>query len=119
VRAEFERCWPWLAAAMEHSGNTHSKEHIWGLIEEGNAHLHPLPHGAIVTCILDHPTGIRELNFWLSGGNLDEIIKGERLICEWAKSMGCHRVTATGRHGWKKVFPDYRAVSTVFVKELK
>jgi hypothetical protein len=104
---------------MEHSGNTHSKEHIWGLIEEGNAHLHPLPHGAIVTCILDHPTGIRELNFWLSGGNLDEIIKGERLICEWAKSMGCHRVTATGRHGWKKVFPDYRAVSTVFVKELK
>jgi hypothetical protein len=65
------------------------------------------------------PPGIRELNFWLSGGNLDEIIKGERLICEWAKSMGCHRVTATGRHGWKKVFPDYRAASTVFVKELK
>jgi hypothetical protein len=117
--SEFERCWPWLAAAMEQGGHTHSKEHIRGLIEAGDAQLHPLPHGAIVTCVLNHPTGLKELNYWLAGGELNELLKAEGLITEWAKSIGCDRVSISGRHGWRKIFPGYRATSTILVKELK
>ncbi len=119
MRAEFERCWPWLAAAIEKGGSTHSKEQIWSLIEAGGAQFHPLPHGAIVTCILNHPTGIKELNYWLAGGELNELIKGEALITELARSIGCHRVSISGRPGWKRKFRDYREASVILVKELQ
>jgi hypothetical protein len=116
--SEFERCWPWLAAALERGGNTHSKEHVRGLIEAGDAQLHPLRNGAIVTCILNHPTGIKELNYWLAGGELEELIRAETLISQLAKSMGCARVSISGRPGWKRKFPGYRDTATILVREL-
>jgi hypothetical protein len=104
---------------MEKGGNTHTKEQIRALIESGDAQLHPLPHGAIVTCLLNHPSGVRELNYWLAGGELGELLAGERLTTKWAESMDCDRVSISGRLGWKKYFPDYRAASLILVKELR
>ena len=59
LRSEFERCWPWLAAALERAGNTHGKEDVWQLIESGNAQLFPLPHGAFVTVQRSYPKTAR------------------------------------------------------------
>ena len=118
LRSEFERCWPWLAAALAHSGNTHGKEDLWQLIESGNAQLFPLPHGAFVTVQRNYPSGLRECHFWLVGGDLGELRKVEPLTLQWAKSLGCQRATMRGRKGWARVLPDWTDAGIFLVKEL-
>ena len=118
LRTEFDRVWPWLAAALAHSGNTHSKEDLWQLIESGDAQLFPLPHGAFVTTQRNYPNGLRECHFWLIGGNLGELLKVEPLTLQWAKSLGCQRATARGRKGWARVLQGWEDAGTFYVKEL-
>lgn len=117
-RAVFEHCWPWLAAALEHAGGTHNKEDLWRVIESGSAQLHPLRNGAIVTTIQNHPSGLRDANAWLAGGNLAEIIQVIPLLEQWLASEGCKRVTLTGRKGWMKALPSYRHTGIIMVKDL-
>lgn len=119
LRGEFERCWPWLAAAIEHGGGTHSKEDLWGIIGAGNAHLVPLAHGALVTTMQQYPTGLRDVHGWLAGGNLEEIVKAEPRVADYYKSQGCHRVTITGRDGWLRKMPGYKKTGVILVKDLR
>lgn len=117
LRNDYERCWPWLAAALEHGGNTHGKEDLWHAIESGGAQLHPLRNGAIVTTIQTHPSGMKDANGWLAGGNLDEILTVIPLLEEWLRSEGCARVTLTGRKGWMRRLPSYRNTGLILVKD--
>ena len=87
-REEFERVWPWLAAALEHGGGTHGKEDLWKTIETCSAQLHPLRNGAIVTTIQTHPSGLKDANAWLAGGNLNEIIEVIPLLGNLAAKRG-------------------------------
>jgi hypothetical protein len=118
VRNEFERCWPWLAAALEHAGGTHGKEDLWKTIENCSAQLHPLRNGAIVTTIQTHPSGLKDANAWLAGGNLGEIVEVIPLLETWLQSEGCKRVTLTGRKGWMKALPTYKHTGIIMVKDL-
>lgn len=114
---EFERCWPWLAAALEHAGGTHRKEDLWRCIETGSAQLHPLTHGAVVTTIQVHPSGLKDANWWLAGGDLEELLKVQPLLEFWLQSEGCKRVTLTGRKGWLKALPGYKHTGVIMVKD--
>jgi hypothetical protein len=117
-RIEFERCWPWLAASIYRYGNTHSKADVWSRIATG-AHFWPLPHGAIVGVRQAHPSGMRQLNFWLAGGDLQEIAEMEPSLCAWASNRGCHRVVIPcGRRGWLKALDGYEESGIRLVKEL-
>jgi hypothetical protein len=117
-REQFDRCWPWLEAARDYGGYTHTKEQVWEAIEDGRAQFWPLPNAAIMTTVDEHPTGFKELQQWLAGGDLNEILQCEPLICQWAKEIGCNRASIVGRRGWKKFLPEYRELATVFAKEL-
>lgn|SRR5262245_4007610 len=116
--AEFERCWPWLAAAIERFGRTHSKEQLLELIENHAAQLHPYPHSAVVTYIQNHPSGLRDGMIWLGGGNLDELCKALPLLEQWLASEGCNRVCINGRRGWARKFPAYTELGVALVKDL-
>jgi len=117
-RAEFDRVWPWLAAAVIRYGETHSKEDIWGAITRGSAQLHALRTSAIVTSIEQYPTGIKEMRCWLAGGNLDEIKEYEPSLCKWARDEGCNVMAIVGRRGWLKSLDGYRETATVMTKAL-
>ena len=112
LRAEFDRCWPWLDAAIARYGRTHGKENLWQRIVDGLAHFWPGPMCAIVTECINYPTGLKRLNFWLRGGSMKEILPLSDLIEEWAKRHGCHEAIGTGRDGWLIVEPDYEKTST-------
>lgn len=119
--SDFERCWPWLAGAIESYAHTHEKEHVQDLIAQGKAQFHPLSRGAMVTTIVTHPTGLKECHFWLAGGELAEMTKIEPLMTKWMKEEGCSLASLRGRPGWKRVFtPDrgYREVGAILVKDL-
>lgn len=117
-RAEYERVWPWLAAAVQRYGDTHSKEDIWGAITRGTAQLHPLPNSAIVTSIESYPTGRKEMRCWLAGGDLTEIKAYEPALCKWAREEGCHVMGIVGRRGWVKSLDGYRETAVILTKEL-
>lgn len=116
--ADFEAAWPWLAAAILRYGKTHSKEDIWKQISDAKAQLHLLGRSAMLTSIENYPTGLKELRFWLAGGELRELVSYEPIVAAWGKEMGCTRAAIIGRQGWHRQLPSYRHVGSVLVKEL-
>jgi hypothetical protein len=114
----FERVWPWLAAALEHAGKTHRKEDLRRCIEEGVCQLHPLRNGAMVTTIQVHPSGLKDANWWLAGGNLQEIVEVMPLLEVWLRSEGCTRAVVSGRQGWLKRLPTYHQMGVIMEKDL-
>lgn len=117
LRAQFERCAPWLQAALDRDAGTHALEDVWELIESGVAQLWPTPNGAIVTVVEAYPKA-KVLRFWLAGGTLRELQKSEPTIRAWAKDQGCTLVLIGGRRGWLKALPDYRELCTAMVREI-
>lgn len=117
-RAQLDRCWPWLKDALDHAGGTHDKEHLWDMIEHGDAQLWPTPNAAMLTSIERYPTGLIALRGWLSGGDLKEIQEWEPVIAAWAKNAGCQRVIICGRRGWLRAFKGYQERATVMTRDL-
>jgi hypothetical protein len=114
----FEHAWPYLAAAILRYGKTHSKADVWEQIMTGKAQLHPLPKSAILTSIEKYPTGLKELRFWLAGGDLSELVQYEPVASGWGREMGCDRSSIIGRKGWIKALPEYRETGMLLVKDL-
>lgn len=116
MRDEFDRCWPWMEEALEsvayRYGNVvwppYHKEHIWQRIENKRAVFWPGRDCAILTEIVNYPTGLKDHNTWLAGGKLTEIRDMIPGIEEWGRANGCHRQVGSGRRGWVRVFDGYR-----------
>lgn len=115
---QFDRCWPWLEKAVDAYGKTHGKEDVWAAILTGDAQLWPLPASAMVTTIDVHPTGLKEVRGWLSGGDLEQIQAFVPQIEAWGRQHGCARATITGRRGWLRAFTGYREAAVLMTKEL-
>lgn len=121
LEAEFQRCWPWLKAALDRSGEeTHTRAHVWDLVSTGRAQLWPCPDAAMVTEIIRYPTGIKHVRGWLSGGDLDQIRAAMPHVEEWAMAQGCTRVIIDGRKGWQRALSDqgYAPTTVNLKKEL-
>jgi len=115
--AEWERCTPYIEAALDYANNSHNIGDVRRAIEIGNAQFFPLENSAIVTEIVDYPKK-SVCRIWLAGGDLDELIHAEKHIARWAKQIGCHGMEIIGRKGWQRKLSDYRDTSVVLVKEL-
>lgn len=119
LRDHFERCWPWLAAALARFDGTHTKEDLWQSIADGTAHLWPLERSAMVTTIETYPTGLKQIHGWLAGGDLKEIVDYVPTIEKWAKECcGCSEVVIVGRKGWLKAFEGYKDAGTIMRKAI-
>ncbi len=126
AEAEFERCWPWMEAALAegaflHNGKvwpSHNKEHVWERIVKGKCFFWPGKDCVIITEILTSPTGIKSHHTWLAGGKLEEIVTMMPKIEAWGRKHGCHRQTGSGRRGWLRAFEGYREIGTRKEKSL-
>lgn len=116
---ELERCRPWIEAALEYSGGTHSFEDVAKGILEGNMQLWPTPRGCIVTEIVVYPKK-KVLNVFLGGGELDQLLDMHNDVTAWAKSYGCEALSITGRFGWKKPLKahGWKPLHASFQKEI-
>lgn len=114
---EWVRCRQWLLPAIERAKGTHSEQDIVDGLLNGMLTLWPGEKSAIVTEILLYPR-IKALNWFLAGGDLNELLGMEVKIREWAKENGCKRVTLGGRKGWKRVLPGYEDYMTLLFKDL-
>jgi hypothetical protein len=114
LRSEFDRCWIWLAASLAEFGPpTHSKEQLWDRILIDKAYLWPGQGCVILGEIIDHPIGVSSFNYWLQGGELEELATMWAGVEAWAMSKGCSAALGSGRRGWLRVMPGWHELYTV------
>ena len=116
-REQYERLWPYLQSAMLTYGETHSKDDLWNMVQSGHAQLWPMNNAAMLLTIEEYPSGLKEANVWLAGGDIDEIRQWEPVIEDFCKSQGCTRSVIKGRRGWLRALKGYREVATIMIKD--
>ncbi len=117
---EIDRCQPWIEAALEYSGGTHSLSDVINGITSGKMQLWPSPKGCIVTEIVVYPRK-KMLNVFLGGGELDQLLDMHKDVIAWSKAQGCEAITITGRFGWKKPLKahGWKPMHASFIKEIE
>ena len=115
---EIERCRPWIEAALEYSGDTHSFEDIVDGVKKGTMQLWPAKKGCIVTEIVVYPRKTY-LNIFLAGGELEQILDMDSDVKAWCIAQGCDGAMMSGRIGWTKPLKPlgWKPIQTHFVKE--
>ena len=114
---ELERLAHHIEAALAYSGDTHSLLHVVDAIKDGSAQFFPLENSVIVTEIIDYPQ-MSVCRIWLAGGEMEELLKAEKKIVEWARGLGCSGMEIIGRKGWERQLSEYKASSVVLTKEI-
>jgi hypothetical protein len=104
---EFERCWPWLAAAAARGRQAGlTKAELAALLLRGQAMLWPGEGGALVTQCVATREG-RFLHCWLGGGDLSALLELRPGVEAWGRAMGCDYASIEGRKGWDRVFRPF------------
>lgn len=102
---EMARVRPFLEPALSYGDNTHNYIDIVNGVVSGQFHLWPTANSAMITEFHNYPNK-RFLHIFLAGGDLEEIKGNHDMVVEFAKTMGCHGLTLTGRPGWIKALAD-------------
>ena len=116
---EFERCKPYIEAALKYTGGTHDIIDIYEGLYKGTMQLWPAEKSCLVTEIINYPK-MKVLNIFLGGGDLTEILSMHEDVIRWAKDQGCEALNMTGRFGWKKPLANYgwKPLHSSYVKEI-
>lgn len=117
--SEFVRCIPWLQAALDAGGNTHTIEDLFRSISVGRMQFWPAPRGCAVTEIVVYPRR-KTLHIFLAGGEMDQIVDMDGSAAEFARANGCDGMSICGRRGWVRVLKDngWKETMTTLVKEI-
>jgi hypothetical protein len=102
--ADWARCAPWLDAALDHAGRTHSLG----------------AHSALVA-VIEHDPGERRLLIWLAGGEREELETSILPEVEaWARAQQCRRALVIGRAGWERTLKSqgYAPLARIIAKDL-
>lgn len=49
----------------------------------------------------------------MAGEGLEDIRRWVEEICEWGRQQECEKAVFIGRHGWRRIFSDWRAYTTM------
>jgi hypothetical protein len=118
--SEWERCSPWIEAALDHAGGTHSLADVRGMLASGEARMWAGKACALVATIEQTPQRTMLL-LWLAGGDLDELVSIWRAEAEaWGSEKGCTTSLLIGRRGWVRALKShgYTPHACVLMKEL-
>lgn len=119
-REHLERLRQHVEAALEYSGGTHRFEDVLEMVEKNQLQVWPATQSIVLTEIIVYPR-LKNLHYFLAGGDLDELSRMRPMIESWGKSLGCTRVSLAGRRGWAKTFlkdEGYSPQWTVLAKKL-
>lgn len=116
---EWERVRPWIQAALEYAGGTHTIEDVLAAIEAERAFLLVGERSALV-CEIETFPRMKVLHIWLAGGDLEELRSLNDQMDDMARTLGCSRVTISGRKGWERALYDldYRPMYFTVAKDI-
>lgn len=115
---EFARCAPYLMAAIDYNGGECSLADVYDGIRSGAYALMGGKASALVLEPVAHPSGKRVLNFFLAGGDLEELKQMEQQVCQWARVEGYDSVAIFGRRGWLKRLDGYTEQAVYMEKKI-
>lgn len=99
---QFDRCAPYLTAALAHGDEEYTLEDVRRACAEGELQFWPGERFAMVTRIVAAPRS-RTLHVHLMGGDFREAASLWPAIAAWARdAAGCTRATMMGRPGWAR-----------------
>lgn len=90
-----------IAAALRHSGGSHTVEDIRVGLAQGRYQMWDFGDSLIVTEVNEYPQ-LREVNFFLAAGTRATLREAQHGILAWARRLGCQRAVFTGRKGWER-----------------
>ena len=103
----WERSKPFLANALEQSGNEYTVDDVLREIEDDHAICYPTKKGAAGFRIARYPRK-RMLRIWLAGGDMASSIESILEAADFhAKEHECDGIEVLGRRGWEKVLKPY------------
>jgi hypothetical protein len=102
---ELQKCEHFLEPALEYD-DCHEMQDIADAIADGRMQLWSGTNGAMVTEVQDYPRK-RVLHVWWAGGKLETILQLIPHIEQFAKDIGCGKITCTGRRGWERIFKHW------------
>jgi hypothetical protein len=117
---QLHRARQYIEDALKYSEGTHTFSDIAAGVLSNRYQLWPNKNSAVVTEIVVYPQ-LKDLHYFLAGGNLDELKQMRPAIESWGKSIGCSRVSLAGRPGWAKTFlkdEGYEPKWFILAKEL-
>lgn len=117
---EWDRCAPWLDAALHRGGDTLTLNDVFDRVQRGLYHFWPAEDAAAVTQII--PGKRTEFNVLLGGGNMDTLKPMLEEMERFARAAGCVLMTILGRRGWERTFvtreAGFKPISTLYGKDL-
>lgn len=117
---EWERCQGWIIQALHEGGDPLTIDDVRMQIENGEMEFWPAADSAIVTQLVGPAR--RDLSIFLAGGSLDTLKNMLPTLEDFARHMGCTKVSIQGRLGWSRSFltteAGYKAIAIVLGKEL-
>jgi hypothetical protein len=119
--AEFNRCSKYLEDALEYNDIGQTLDEIKRGLEEGEYTFWPGRQSAIVTEQFATNDGKVMVNFFLAGGDIDELARMTTTVEAWAAKSGASRMMVYGRRGWERSFlknAGYRPKWAILVKDL-
>lgn len=96
--SEWDRCRPWIEAALARDTSGRSIEDIKRDVEGGKSFLLSAPNSAMVCSIIE----TRALHIYLGGGDLVELKQSQPAIDALARHHNCTQITIWGRKGWER-----------------
>jgi hypothetical protein len=120
VEREFDRCWPWLEAAIRKQRETYGRDFVWGQMANKKAQIWSSPKAVIMTETARQQNGELILVGWLMGGDFEELKRLESVACSWGKSVGCTKAQNIQRPGLLKrpIGNGYRLKAVIVEKDL-
>jgi hypothetical protein len=119
VQSDWERCRPWIEAALPYAGGTHTIQDIEIELRRGHLALMAGQKSAMLCEVRNYPR-LCALHIFLAGGDLKELKSFNAMMDNAARNLGCSRISIAGRHGWERALNDlgYKKRWTVLSKEI-
>lgn len=121
MASEWERCAPWIEAALEHALGSHNLADVYELITDPDSgyHFWPGKRSASVTQIIEFPR-LKRMHMWLCGGDMSEILDMLPSAEIFGAARGCTQFTTAGRPGWDRVMRrfGYVPAGRICMKEI-
>ncbi len=103
ARTEWQRCRPWIAAAIARAPGLETIDDVERMIEEGHYQFWPGERSAAITEIQLYARK-KVLCVIHGGGDLTELIdEMEPALCAFARAAGCDLIMGIGRKGWQRI----------------
>lgn len=114
---EWDRCRPWIEAALPYTDDTHTIEDVEAALGRNEMALFPLQRSAFVCEVINYPR-LKDLHIFLAGGDLEELKSAEPLLHKAATALGCSRISIAGRLGWARAVGGWNRKWLVLIKTI-